>query len=137
MKEKYRRLKGRPSLKDGKRTKKIDVRFTEEEYQLILDLEKTLGISRTEIIRIRVLNRSSHIVVNAKAMIEQLDLIGAELGRTGNNINQLARYANTLNKRGLLSPQIAERFDILFEKHIQIQTLLEVSLRKVIRLMGK
>lgn len=121
----------------GKRTKKIDVRFNEDEYQLIVDLEKTLGISKTEIIRTRVLNRSSHIVVNAKAMIEQLDQIGTDLGRTGNNINQLARYANILNKRGLMSPQIAERFDILFEKHIQVQTLLEVSLRKVIRLMGK
>lgn len=137
MEEKKGRLKGRPSMKSGKRTKKIDARFTEEEYQLIQDLEKTLGVSKTEIIRIRVLNGSAHLVVNAKAMIEQLDQIGAELGRTGNNINQLAKYANTLNKRGIMSSQIAERFEILFEKHIQIQTMLEISLRKIIRYLGK
>lgn len=124
-------------MKSGKRTKKIDARFTEEEYQLIQDLEKTLRISKTEIIRIRVLNRSTHLVVNAKALIEQLDRIGTELGRTGNNINQLAKYANILSQRGLMSSQIAERFDILFEKHIQIQAMLEVSLRKIIRHLGK
>lgn len=137
MEEKYKRLKGRPSLKSGKRTKKVDVRFTEEEYLLILGLEKSLGISKTELIRMRVLDRSSAIVINAKAMIDQLDLVGAELGRTGNNINQLARYANTLHKRGLLSVQIMDRFEILFHKHIEIQNLLEVSLRKIIRQMGK
>ena len=137
MEEKYKRLKGRPSLKSGKRTKKVDVRFTEEEYLLILALEKSLGVSKTEIIRMRVLNRSSAMVINAKAMIDQLDLIGVELGRTGNNINQLARYANTLQKRGLFSVQIMDRFEILFHKHIEIQNLLEVSLRKIIRQMGK
>ncbi|WP_084498401.1 plasmid mobilization relaxosome protein MobC [Pedobacter sp. V48] len=40
-----------------------------------------------------VLNRSSAMVINAKALMDH-DLVGAELGRTGNNINQLARYAN-------------------------------------------
>ena len=137
MEEKYKRLKGRPSLKSGKRTKKVDVRFTEEEYLVIVALEKSLAVSKTELIRMRVLNRSSAMVINANAMIDQLDLIGAELGRTGNNINQLARYANTLHKRGLLSVQIMDRFEILFHKHIEIQNLLEVSLRKIIRQMGK
>ena len=124
-------------MKSGKRTKKVDVRFTEEEYQLILALEMSLGVSKTEIIRMRLLNRSSAMVINAKAMFDQLDLVGAELGRTGNNINQLARYANTLHKRGMLSVQIMDRFEILFHKHIEIQNLLEISLRKIIRQMGK
>lgn len=124
-------------MKSGKRTKKIDARFTEEEYLLIQDLEKTLGISKTEIIRIRVLNRSANLVVDTKAMIGQLDTVGAELGRVGNNINQLAKYANTLNKRGLLSAQIIERFNQLFYDYIAVQQLLEAALRKIIRSMSK
>lgn len=124
-------------MKSGKRTRKIDARFTEEEYAQIVALETTLGVSKTELVRIRVLNRSSHLVVNAKEMIFRLDQVGAELGRVGNNINQLAKYANTLNKKGLLSPQIVERFNVLFEQYIQVQLALEVSLRKVIRSMGK
>lgn len=137
MEEKYKRLKGRPTLKSGKRSKKIDARFTLEEYVEIVALEKALGISKTEIIRIRVLNQSAQLVVNAREMLLALDAVGAELGRVGNNINQLARYANTLDKRGLLSPQILERFNLLFEQYIQVQLSLEVVLRKIIRRMGK
>jgi hypothetical protein len=135
--ESFKKLKGRPSLKSGKRSKKIDARFTEEEYKIILDLEITLGIRRTEIIRMRVLQGSAQLVVNAKEMIQHLDRVGAELGRVGNNINQLAKYVNTLNKRGLLSAQIMERFNILFDQYIETQQSLEIALRKIIRQMGK
>ena len=54
MEEKMGRLKGRPSMKSGKRTKKIDARFTEEEFAVIIALESSLGISKTEIVRRRV-----------------------------------------------------------------------------------
>jgi hypothetical protein len=135
MEEKYKRLKGRPSMKDGKRTRKIDVRFTEEEFALVLKMEKTLGLKRTDLIRTRVL-QSSQVIINSREMIIQLDLLGAELGRIGNNINQLARYANTLNKRALLSAQIIERYNKLLEEYIRIQQQLEVTLRKIIRSMS-
>jgi hypothetical protein len=135
MEEKYKRLKGRPSMKDGKRTRKIDVRFTEEEFALVLKMEKTLGLKRTDLIRTRVL-QSSQVIINSREMIIQLDQLGAELGRIGNNINQLARYANTLNKRALLSAQIIERYNKLLEEYIRIQQQLEVTLRKIIRSMS-
>lgn len=122
-------------MKDGKRTRKIDVRFTEEEFALVLKMEKTLGLKRTDLIRTRVL-QSSQVIINSREMIIQLDLLGAELGRIGNNINQLARYANTLNKRALLSAQIIERYNKLLEEYIRIQQQLEVTLRKIIRSMS-
>jgi hypothetical protein len=130
------RLKGRPAMVKGKRIKKIDVRFTEDEMDQIIVLEKTLGIKRTDLIRMRVLNASAQLVINANDLIVRLDQAGADLGRVGNNINQLAKYANTLNKRGLLSPQIIERFNLLFQQYIIAQQLLEKVLRQVIRAMG-
>ncbi|ATP56239.1 plasmid mobilization relaxosome protein MobC [Pedobacter ginsengisoli] len=136
MKEKYKLLKGRPSMKVGKRTRKIDVRFTEEEFALILEMEKILGLKRTDLIRTRVL-QSSKVIINAREFIVQLDQLGTELGRIGNNINQLARYANTLNKRSLLSPQIIERYNVLLAEFIKIEHQLEITLRKVIRSMTK
>lgn len=119
-------------MKDGKRTRKIDVRFTEEEFALVLKMEKTLGLKRTDLIRTRVL-QSSQVIVNARELIVQLDQLGAELGRIGNNINQLARYANILNKRALLSVQIIARYNKLLEEYIRIQQQLEITLRKIIR----
>lgn len=130
--------KGRPTVPEGsRRSKKIDARFTESEYAQILALENVLGISKTEIIRVRALSGTTQLVINAREMIAQLDHIGAELARVGNNINQLAKYANSLQKRGMLSEQIVERFNLLFQQHIKIQLDLETALRKIIRQLSK
>jgi Bacterial mobilisation protein (MobC) len=60
--------------------------------------------------------------------------VGVDMGRCGNNINQLAKYANILKKRGMLSPVVIERFNVLFEQYLKNQQALDVSLRKVFRM---
>ena len=77
----FKKLNGRPKLKEGGRSKKIDVRFTETEYKVVLELEKELGISKTELVRMRVLNNAGNIVINARELLGLLDDIGAEMGR--------------------------------------------------------
>jgi hypothetical protein len=118
------------------RTKKIDARFTEAEYQLVLALEKELGVRKTDLVRMRLLGDAPAVVLNAKELIRSLDSIGAELGHSGNNINQLARYANILNKKRMLSPVVMERFNILFEQYISHQKNLEAALRSIVRAMN-
>lgn len=124
-------------LESGKRIRKIDARFTEEEYQLIQDMEKTLGLKKTDIVRLRVLGSASSQLLNAKELIAALDGVGAELGKSGSNINQLARYANILQKRGMLSVQVLNQFNLLFEKYLTNQQILELTLRKIMRAMSK
>lgn len=128
---------GRPLMVRGKRDQKIDVRFTRDEYELILKLEKTLGISKADLIRNRILKGSERLIVNAAQLICALDLLGTEMGRTGNNINQLARYANALNRQGMLSVVVVERYNILLGNYQELQKRLEVLLRRMIRLTGK
>jgi len=130
-------LQGRPPMICGKRTKKIDVRFTEAEFELVLHLEKTLGLSRADLIRDRVLKDSVEVIVNAEQMIAALDLLGTEMGRSGNNINQLARYANTLTRQGILSVVVVERYNLLLENYRKVQKHLELLMRKLIRLTRK
>jgi hypothetical protein len=129
-------LKGRPVLLEGKRSKKIDARFTEDEYKVVLALEKDLGVRKTDLVRRGVLNNAPAVLVNAKEMLRLLDSIGLELARSGNNLNQLARYANILNKRNILSPVVVERFNYLFESYLSQQKELQVALRKILRLLG-
>ncbi|WPV02996.1 plasmid mobilization relaxosome protein MobC [Mucilaginibacter sp. cycad4] len=59
------------------------------------------------------------------------------MGRIGNNINQLARHANVLKLQGTLHPTVVKHFETLLDDYIKIQRQLEISLRKIIRLMGK
>ena len=120
----------------GKRLKKIDTRFTEDEYQIVCEMEKTLGLTKTELVRQRLLSNAGVLVVNAKELIALLDQVGTEMGRCGNNINQLAKYANILKKRGMLAPVVIERFNVLFEQYLKNQQALEASLRKVFRMTG-
>jgi hypothetical protein len=123
-------------MKKENRTKKIDARFTEAEYQLVLALEKELGVRKTDLVRMRLLGDAPAVVLNAKELIRSLDSIGAELGHSGNNINQLARYANILNKKRMLSPVVMERFNILFEQYLSHQKNLEAALRSIVRAMN-
>jgi hypothetical protein len=123
------------SMKKENRTKKIDARFTEAEYNIILALEKELGISKTDLVRSRLLDNAPAVVLNAKELIRTLDSISAELGHSGNNINQLARYANILNKKRILSPMVMENFNKLFKQYLAQQQILETTLRRVVRAM--
>ncbi len=129
--------KGRPAKTTDKRVKKIDARFTEDEYNIVIALEKTLGVRKTDLVRNRLLKDAQLTIINAKELIGLLDGIGAELGRCGNNINQLAKYANVLDKSGKLSPVVAERFNLLFEDYINHQKNLEIALRRIIRDLAK
>ena len=131
-----KKLTGRPQLKEGKRTKWVNVRFTEDEYKDIAELEKELGKTKTELIRMRVLTDMKKTVVNSKELIRYLDSAGAEMGRVGNNINQLAKHANILRLKGRLDPSVVSQFNLLFKDYILVQKQMEVALRKIIRAMG-
>jgi hypothetical protein len=131
-----RKLNGRPPMPEGKRDFRITARFTVDEYKIIEEMERTLGVNKTEIVRSRLLQNSAAIMVNAKDLIRELDLIGTELGRSGNNINQLAHYANLLIQKSVGSIRVIEHFNGLFEQHLAQRKELDTSLRKIIRIMG-
>lgn len=126
---------GRPEMTSGKRTKIIKARLTEEEFKQVLTIEKALGLTRMDLIRARVLHNSSKVLINAGELLKQLDAIGTEMGRVGNNINQLARHANILNKQGQLTESVAREFNELFRSYIAIQQELEKTIRQILRMM--
>lgn len=100
-------------------------------------MERALGISKTKLVRSRLLHNGAGAVVNAKEVIHELNRIGAELGRSGNNLNQLAHYANILNVKNILSPMVVDRFNLLLENHLKSRTELDTSLRKIIRSLAQ
>ena len=121
--------------KEHKRNKKVCARFTEDEYKIIEEMEQTLGMRKTDLVRSRLLNSGAVLTVDAKTLMNELNAIGSELGRSGNNINQLARHANTLNKRGMLAPAIIDNFNALFSSYLEHHVKLELTLRKILRSM--
>jgi len=82
------------------------------------------------------LQDAQQVVVNSKYLIRHLDNIGAEMGRAGNNINQLAKHANSLKLQGAVPPSVAAKFNELLAAYIRMQQDLETALRKIIRAMS-
>jgi len=127
--------RGRPEKLTGKRTKIIKAKLTEDEFNKVLEIEKVLGINRMELIRTRVLHHSDKILITGISLLKELDVLGAEMGRSGNNINQLARHANVLNNRGLLTETVLIEFNSLFRDYVRIRNDTEKALRQIIRLI--
>ncbi|MGA9648564.1 MULTISPECIES: plasmid mobilization relaxosome protein MobC [Pedobacter] len=63
-------------------------------------MEKASVLKKADLIRKKLLFEGQRILLDAKSLMGNLDLVGLELSRAGNNINQLARYANILNRDG-------------------------------------
>lgn len=79
--------------------RRFELRLSQEEYDLFTALEVELGINKSEIVRSRILKNANVVVLNLKELMHSLDKIGSELGRAGNNINQLAKHGNILIKQ--------------------------------------
>jgi len=125
---------GRPLKLEGKRTKHIKARVTEDEYRMITNQWRSLSLKESDYLRLMVLKPDSvKIKVNASELIRLLDELGAELGRSGNNINQLARHANFLNKRGMLNAEIIAKFNGLFSEYISLFREIEKEIRLLLR----
>lgn len=117
------------------RTRRFELRLSEAERAQFLELEKALGLSRADIVRIRVLQHSKKMLVNTTEIMKLLDGIGTQIGRSGNNINQLAKHANTLRQQGMLHSAVMRDLAPLLTEYISLQRKLEQSVRRLIRLM--
>ncbi|MGF7028567.1 plasmid mobilization protein [Sphingobacterium sp. HSC-15S19] len=133
--KKAQKKPGRPPMLTGKRIHLIKAKLTEEELKSLIEIQKASGLNRMELIRRRVLGKDAPVTININELLHTLDAIGTELGRAGNNINQLARHANILNKKSLLNEQIVIDFNKLFSEYIHRQQELEKQLRHILRAM--
>lgn len=76
------------------------------------------------------------LIFDGRSVLASIDQIGLELSRTGNNINQLAKYANILNKQRVLSPVIFTRYSKELDKHSLLLKNLNLEIKKILKLMG-
>ena len=74
-----------------KRTIKAEARLTEAEYFQLRRTARTAGFSVAAFIRRRCLTDERMVVLDGEAVRE----LYREINRIGNNVNQIARYANT------------------------------------------
>lgn len=76
----------------NKKTAWIKIRVTPQEKNLLMDTANTLGLSLTDFIRMRTLNYR----VRQNSMTKEYLF---QLARIGNNLNQLAKWANVYKSK--------------------------------------
>ncbi len=134
--KKTRKKSGRPA-KVNRRERRIFIRLSHEELERLLFLENETGSNRSSLFRTMVLNNSNKVFLNARELLKMLNVISGEIGRIGNNINQLARYSNIVSKSSNVSAGVVTNFNELMMEYLLIEQDLHKAFRDIYRLMSK
>lgn len=121
--------RGKKAVKKN-RIKRIELRFREDEYDLLIENSKSYK-STSEYIRARLFKKGSSIP-NPIELLKSLDNVNVEMKRVGNNINQLAKYVN--QRKGITSDELILEYEKLLNEYVELQQKLEISYRKIINL---
>lgn len=115
---------GRRKLLDGqKREVKLQLHVTQAEYEKLNDQFRSTGIRYlSDYLRLLILGkrRAGHIT-NKKELICHLDSLGIQIGKTGNNINQIAKYANIQQKSGKVDRNTLINFNQQMSQYLTLQ----------------
>jgi len=85
-----------------KKVKKITLRVSEEEDKLLKEYAKKEGLTINDFIRVKLL-KFKPPKRNPSKGCEEVKRFLYEINRIGVNLNQIAKFANSLLKRGLIT----------------------------------
>ncbi len=127
---------GRKRMAEANRkTIKLQLHVTELEYQEIHGLYRLSGMRYlSDYLRRRILDsKRSKVIVNKHELVKQLDKLGTEISRIGNNINQIAKYANIQLKTGKMDENTMIMFNAHMEHYLKDQKDLINAYRALVR----
>lgn len=115
---------------------KIQIHVDQAEYDLIKQQFSESGRrSMSYYLRTRLLKEGKQLLaVNPIEFLRHLDKIGTEIGRIGNNMNQLARYVHILAHEGQLNEGPVKEFNHLMDEYMKTRRELVKAYRAVVRL---
>lgn len=127
---------GRPKLSNSeKRIAEIHIVCNKGDKTRIKELAKSYGLTMTEYILRKCFDEN--VSFNHVEFLKEIHVLGTELSRQGNNINQLAKYTNTLTIEKRLTPEIATQLEEILLEHIKKQEEVRIAFRTLIREMAK
>lgn len=88
----------------------VKFRVTPDEKRLLTEVAESLGMDVSQYLRASALAGGETLMVTARDFRQSTDKIGAEIGKIGSNVNQFARYANTLYNSNQVDPYVIGRF---------------------------
>lgn len=135
-KERKASLKGgRPKLPaDIALNHRINWKLSKREYDELQLRFKASGLSTlTEYLKTRLIATDRLYIHNPADIFKSLELIGVEVGQIGKNINQLAKYANTLNRQQKIDPGVIVDLNNLLTEYSIHRKQLTLALRALMK----
>ncbi|MES2062500.1 MAG: plasmid mobilization relaxosome protein MobC [Bacteroidota bacterium] len=113
---------------------RLKINLNKAEFEEVEKAFKDSGVkSMSEYLRIRLLNTKDLYVNDPKEILKTLDKLGEEVGRIGNNINQLAKYANILTLKDRLEPGVVHDMNELLRAYGIERKEIALSIRALLR----
>jgi hypothetical protein len=106
----------------------VSVRLKPNDYTRLKEESRSLGLSLSQLIRIK-LNDDEIKIIDTKGILNAIDKVVSEQARVNNNINQLAKYANTY--RDKISPKVFQDHSILMTKHLEYRDYMNKFLKQI------
>ena len=118
--------------------RQIHVRCTDEEYLILKNKAKEAGCRNiSEYVRNRTLNDGG-VILDAKTLVKELNVIGASVGRVGNNINQVVKAINANEKAGnaIKDSHLAE-LNAFYKEYMMYLKRINKSFKTILKLFRK
>ena len=80
--------------KELKRNRRVTLRFTDVEHEVITENAKAAKLPLAEYARLQALDKKVSVKYEIVADVPELKKLIAEFGKTGSNLNQIARHLN-------------------------------------------
>lgn len=88
----------------------VKFRVTPDERKLLNEVAESLGMDVSQYLRARALAGGETLMITARDFRQSTDKIGEQIGKIGSNVNQFARYANTLYNSNQVDPYVIGQF---------------------------
>jgi len=123
---------GRPTLDPvRKRTARIEIKCTLTDKFKLTQQANTAGLKVSSFVLKSALGQK--VPVNHQKYLQELHALNLELARSGNNLNQLAHYANTMLKLGRLDAAIVDQLLVKLDYYSERLEQIQASFRKILR----
>jgi len=134
MKKKKKEIGGRKKLPEHLKRKQFDIYLNDVELKILKDQQEMLGYKELRsYMRFKLLkDKKRMIYVNPVELIKQMDIYGIEMGRIGNNINQMSRHANLLSNENEIDVDVIEDFTKVIKEYNNLRSKILKCFNKIL-----